>query len=52
MDKKNKTEIFLNIPKVIAPTVKTQPRGQNDWSRALKWGIVHLCNSNIMGGMI
>ena len=36
MDKKNRTDILLNITKVIAPTVKTQARGQNDWSRALK----------------
>ena len=34
--RKNRTDILLNITKVIAPTVKTQARGQNDWSRALK----------------
>ena len=36
MDKKNRTDILLNITKVIAPTVKPQANGQNDWSRALK----------------
>ena len=36
MGKKNKTDTLLNITKVSAPTVKTQARGQNDWSRALK----------------
>ena len=34
--KKNRTNILLNITKVIAPTVKTQARGQNNLSRALK----------------
>ena len=43
MGKKNRTDISLNITKVIAPTVKTQANGQNDISRALKWGIVHVC---------
>ena len=37
---------------MIAPTVKTQAKGQNDLSRALKWGIVHLCSSNRIGDMI
>ena len=37
---------MLNITKVIAPTVKTQARGKNDCSRALKWGIVCLCSFN------
>ena len=46
MVKKNRTDILLNITKVIAPTVKTQARGQNDWSRALKWGIACLCSFN------
>ena len=36
MDKKMQTDILLNNTKVITPTVKTQARGQNDWSRALK----------------
>ena len=31
---------------MIAPTVKTQARGQNDWSRAFKWGIVCPCSFN------
>ena len=37
---------------MIAPTVKTQAKGQNNLSRALKWGIVHLCSSNRIGDMI
>ena len=36
MDKKDRTDIFLNITKVIAPTVKAQAKGQNNLSRALK----------------
>ena len=31
---------------MIAPTVKTQARGQNNLFRALKWGIVCLCSFN------
>ena len=46
MGKKNRTDILHDIIKVIASTVKTQARGQNDWSRALKWGIVCLCSFN------
>ena len=30
---------------MIDPRVKSQARGQNNSSRALKWGIVHLCSS-------
>ena len=30
---------------MIDPRVITQARGQNNRSRALKWGIVHLSNS-------
>ena len=37
---------------MIAPTVKTQAKGQNNLSRALKWGIVHSCSSKWVGGMI
>ena len=33
---KKQTDIFLNNTKVIAPTVKTQARGQNNLFRALK----------------
>ena len=33
---KKQTDIFLNNTKVIAPTVKTQAKGQNNMSRALK----------------
>ena len=35
-----------------APRVKTQARGQNDWSGALKWGIVCLCSFNTFGDTI
>ena len=28
---------------MVASRVKPQARDQNDWSIALKWGIVHLC---------
>ena len=37
---------------MIDPRVKSQARGQNNRSRALKWGIVHLCNLNGYGDMI
>ena len=37
---------------MIDPRVITQARGQNNGSRALKWGIVHLCNLNGFGDMI
>ena len=30
MDKKDRTDILLNITKVIAPTVKTQANGQKN----------------------
>ena len=33
---KKQTDIFLNNTKVIASTVKTQAKGQNNLSRALK----------------
>ena len=33
---KNRTEILLNITKVIALTVKTQAKGQNNLSKASK----------------
>ena len=33
---KKQTDIFLNNTKVIAPTVKTQAKGLNNLSRALK----------------
>ena len=38
--------------KTIAPRIKSQARGQIYWSRALKWGIVPLCNSKSAGDMI
>ena len=48
---KNRIDIFLHSTKVIAPTVKTQARGQNSLSSALKWGFVLLCSSNEIGNM-
>ena len=36
MGKKNRTDILLNITKMIAPAVKIHPKGQNNLSRALK----------------
>ena len=39
-----RTGILLHTSKTIAPRVKSQARGQNNWSRALKWGIVRLCS--------
>ena len=37
---------------MINPRVKSQARGQNNRSIALKWGIAHLCNSNGFWDMI
>ena len=37
---------------MINPRVKSQARGQNNRLRALKWDIVHLCNSNDFGDMV
>ena len=34
---------------MIDPRVITQARGQKNMSKALKWGIVHLCASNTFG---
>ena len=34
---------------MIDRRVRTQARGQNNRSKALKWGIVHLCTSNDFG---
>ena len=36
---------LLHTSKNKAPRVKSQARGQNNRSRAFKWGIVHLCSS-------
>ena len=41
-----RTGILLYTPKTIAPRAKSQAWGQNNWSRALKWGIVRLCSSS------
>ena len=42
---KSLQNILFHITKVINPRVKSQARGQNNRSTALKWGIVHLCSS-------
>ena len=41
-----RTGILLHTSKPIAPRDKSQARGQNNWARALKWGIVRLFNSS------
>ena len=42
--------VFCGICKtMINPRVITQARVQNNRSRALKWGILHLCCSNVFG---
>ena len=43
------TGILVHNSKAIKRRVKVQAWGQNDWSRALKWGNVHICSSNIFG---
>ena len=35
--------IMLNTTKIVNPRVKSNIKCQIDFSRALKWGIVHLC---------
>ena len=40
------TNVLLHTPKIIDPRVKSQAKGQNNRSRALKCGIVHHCNLN------
>ena len=42
--KKKFTRILLHASK-ISTRVKSQERGQYNRSRALKWGIAHLCSS-------
>ena len=34
---------------MIDPKVMTQARGQNNGSKALEWGIEHLCTSHTFG---
>ena len=34
---------------MIGPRVENQARGQNNRSKALKWGIVHICSLNTFG---
>ena len=48
------TSILLHSSQEIAPRVTSQAKGQNDIlvKRALKCGIVRLCNSNSTGDMI
>ena len=43
--KKKCTNVLLHTAKVTYPRVKSQAIGQNNGSRALKWGIVHFCSS-------
>ena len=50
--KKQFTNVLLHTAKIIDPRVKSQARGQNNRSRALKWDIVHLCNLNGFRDMI
>ena len=42
----------MDRSKTIDPTLKTQAKGQNNRSRALKWGIAHLGSSNTFEDMI
>ena len=46
------TNLLLHMAKMIDPRVKSQARGQNNRSKALKWGIVHPCHWNDFWGMI
>ena len=45
------TNVLLHTAKKIDPRVKSQDRGQENRSRALKWDIVNLCNLNGFGIM-
>ena len=45
------TVILVNTSKRIIPILKSQVRSQTNLSRALKWGIAHLFNQNIVGNM-
>ena len=45
------TGILIHNSNTITDRVKIQARSQNNGSRALKWGIVLLCNSNCIGDM-
>ena len=47
--KKSSKNVLLNNAKRINLRVKPQAKGQNDYSIALKWGIVCLCESNGIG---
>ena len=49
---KNATGTLWHFSKTVNPRVKAQARGQNNRSRALKWGIVHFCSSNTFEDMI
>ena len=44
-EEKKFTNVFCHTTKMTSPRVKSQARGQNNRSSALKWGIVHLCSS-------
>ena len=44
--KKMFQDVLPNYTKIINPRVKSQAKWQIYFSRALKWGIVHLCTLN------
>ena len=50
--KKSSKNVLLNNAKLINLRVKPQAKGQNNFSIALKWGIVCLCKFNSIGDMI
>ena len=43
------TVIFVHKSKTVNDRVKSEARGQNYWSRALKYGIVNFCSLNTFG---
>ena len=50
--KKKETNVLCHTVKMIDPRLKSQARGQNNRSRAIKSGIVHHCNLNSLRDMI
>ena len=50
--KKKSKDVLLHTAKMIDLRVKSQARGQNNGSRALKWDIVQLCKWNGFRDMI
>ena len=43
------TGILAHNSKTVNDIVKSEAKGQNYWSRALKWGAVCFCNPNMAG---